>query len=105
MISTSASRKTLSSGSPICPFFAGYPRCTGANLRKVLSDCKAVLVAGVGEKPSTILQSNGVRVIQMSGLIDSGLDAVYLNTPLKTLCKTDFAKCGDSCRGNSMGCG
>ncbi|WP_243347911.1 radical SAM protein [Parabacteroides sp. FAFU027] len=71
----------------------------------VLYDCQAVLVAGVGERPSTILQNNGVRVIQMSGLIDSGLDAVYLNKPLKTLCKSDFAKCGESCRGNSMGCG
>jgi len=72
---------------------------------ETLADCQAVLVAGVGERPSTILQKNGVRVIQMSGLIDAGLDAVYLNKPLKTLCKTDFAKCGESCRGNSQGCG
>ncbi len=72
---------------------------------ETLADCQAVLVAGVGERPSTILQNNGVRVIQMSGLIDAGLDAVYLNKPLKTLCKTDFAKCGESCRGNSQGCG
>lgn len=72
---------------------------------ETLVDCQAVLVAGVGETPSTILQNNGVRVIQMSGLIDSGLDAVYLNKPLKTLSKHQFAKCGESCKGNSMGCG
>ncbi|MFZ4455827.1 MAG: nitrogenase cofactor biosynthesis protein NifB [Bacteroidales bacterium] len=72
---------------------------------ETLIDCQAVLVAGVGETPLTILQENGVRVIQMSGLIDSGLDAVYLNKPLKTLAKSEFAKCGESCKGNSMGCG
>ena len=72
---------------------------------ETLIDCQAVLVAGVGETPLTILQDNGVRVIQMSGLIDSGLDAVYLNKPLKTLSKSEFAKCGESCKGNSMGCG
>lgn len=72
---------------------------------KTLIDCQAVLVGGVGETPMKILQENGVRVIQMSGLIDNGLDAVFLNIPLKTLCKADFQGCGSSCRGNSMGCG
>jgi nitrogen fixation protein NifB len=72
---------------------------------KTLIDCQAVLVAGIGESPTKILQENGVKVIQMNGLIDSGLDAVYLNIPLKTLCKSEFKGCGDSCRGNAMGCG
>lgn len=71
---------------------------------ETLVDCQAILVGGVGEKPTAILQKNGVRVIQMNGMIDAGLDAIYLNKPLKTLCKTDF-KCGDTCKGNSMGCG
>ena len=73
--------------------------------QKTLVDCQAVLVSGVGETPMKVLQENGVKVIQMSGLIDSGLDAVYLNIPLKTLCKSEFSKCGDSCRGTGMGCG
>lgn len=72
---------------------------------KTLVDCQAILVSGVGETPMKVLQENGVRVIQMSGLIDAGLDAVYLNIPLKTLCKSEFTKCGDSCRGAGNGCG
>jgi nitrogen fixation protein NifB len=72
---------------------------------KTLVDCQAILVSGVGETPMKVLQDNGVRVIQMSGLIDAGLDAVYLNVPLKTLCKSEFTKCGDSCRGAGNGCG
>lgn len=72
---------------------------------KTLVDCKAILVGGIGETPIKVLQENGVRVIQMSGLIDTGLDAVYLNMPIKTLCRSEYTKCGDSCRGTGTGCG
>jgi nitrogen fixation protein NifB len=72
---------------------------------KTLVDCQAILVSGVGETPMKVLQDCGVKVIQMNGLIDAGLDAVYLNVPLKTLCKSEFTKCGDSCRGAGNGCG
>jgi nitrogen fixation protein NifB len=72
---------------------------------KTLTDCQAILVAGIGQNPMKVLQENGIRVIQMSGLIDAGLDAVYLNMPIKTLCRSDFTKCGESCRGTGTGCG
>ncbi|MDR1860821.1 MAG: radical SAM protein [Bacteroidales bacterium] len=72
---------------------------------KTLVDCQAVLVAGIGENPMRTLQQNGIRVIQMNGLIDSGLDAVYLNLPLKTLCRSEYTRCGESCRGTGTGCG
>ncbi|MDR3193778.1 MAG: radical SAM protein [Tannerella sp.] len=72
---------------------------------KTLSDCKAILVAGIGETPMRVMQDNGIRVIQMSGLIDAGLDAVYLNLPLKTLCRSEYTRCGESCRGVGTGCG
>lgn len=70
-----------------------------------LVDCRAVLVGGVGETPMRILHANGIRVIQMSGLIDAGLDAVYLNLPVKTLCRSDYTRCGEACRGTGSGCG
>jgi nitrogen fixation protein NifB len=70
-----------------------------------LADCRAVLVAGIGETPMRILHANGIKVIQMNGLIDGGLDAVYLNLPLKTLCRSDYTRCGEACRGTGVGCG
>ncbi|MDR1809105.1 MAG: radical SAM protein [Prevotella sp.] len=72
---------------------------------KTLVDCQAILVAGIGETPMKVLQNNGIKVIQMGGLIDAGLDAVYLNLPIKTLCRSDYTKCGESCRGTGTGCG
>jgi nitrogenase cofactor biosynthesis protein NifB len=74
------------------------------NLSNTLKDCRAVLVAGVGGNPLNILQHSGIRVIQMTGLIDEGLEAVFNNKPIKTVKKADAFKCGDQCRGNAQGC-
>ncbi|MDR2086748.1 MAG: radical SAM protein [Dysgonamonadaceae bacterium] len=72
---------------------------------KTLIDCQAILVGGIGENPMKVMQQNGIRVIQMSGLIDAGLDAVYLHLPIKTLCRSEYTRCGESCRGTGAGCG
>jgi nitrogen fixation protein NifB len=74
-------------------------------LGNILSDCKALLVSGVGHKPSRILKRSGLEIIQMTGLITSGLDAVYNGTELRTLKKADMFKCGAECKGNATGCG
>jgi nitrogen fixation protein NifB len=72
---------------------------------RTLADCQAILVAGIGETPMKVMQQNGIRVIQMNGLIDAGLDAVYRNMPIKTLCRSEYTRCGESCRGAGSGCG
>ncbi len=74
------------------------------NMANQLKDCRALLVSGVGENPTKILTNAGIRVIQMSGLIDEGLEAVYNNKAIKTVKKADIFKCGDQCRGNAQGC-
>lgn len=73
-------------------------------MASVLKDCRAVLVGGAGPAPLKILQNAGIRVIQMTGLIDDGLDAVYNGKMLKTIKKADQFKCGSECRGNAQGC-
>jgi nitrogen fixation protein NifB len=72
---------------------------------KTLVDCRAILVGGIGETPMKTLHDNGIKVIQMNGLIDAGLDAVYLDLPIRTLCRSDYTRCGESCRGEGTGCG
>lgn len=74
------------------------------NLANSLRDCRAILVAGVGGNPTAILETSGIRVIQMTGMIDEGLEAVYNGKVIKTVKKADAFKCGDSCRGNAQGC-
>ena len=74
------------------------------NLANSIKDCRAILVSGVGGNPTKILQVSGVRVIQMTGLIDDGLDAVFNGKKIKTVIKQDAFKCGETCRGNAQGC-
>ncbi len=73
-------------------------------LAKTLQDCSYVLVNGVGARPVEVLQSVGIAVVEMAGLINDGLDAVYKGKKLKSVLKTKLGKCGDSCSGNGMGC-
>jgi nitrogen fixation protein NifB len=73
-------------------------------MASLLKDCRAILVGGAGPSPLDILQNSGVRVIQMTGLIDDGLDAVYNGKMLKTIKKADQFKCGSTCRGDAQGC-
>ena len=73
-------------------------------LASILPDCSYVLVNGVGARPVDVLEKTGIAVIEMAGLIEDGLDAVYKGKKLKSVIKTGFSK-GDSCSGNGMGCG
>ncbi|MFI3288706.1 MAG: radical SAM protein [Rikenellaceae bacterium] len=74
-------------------------------LSKMLSDCRALLVSGVGDKPLKVLKSSGLNVVEMTGLIDEGLDGIYSNRVIKSIAKRDAFKCGSNCKGNAMGCG
>lgn len=71
----------------------------------ILSDCQAVLVSGAGSMPIAVLRSKGVRVVQMNGLIDSGLDSVYNRQPIISVCKAAPFSCGTACSGDKKGCG
>lgn len=73
-------------------------------LAKLLSDCRAILVSGVGENPKTVLNSCGVKVVEMTGLIDEGLDGVFNKKAIRSIAKADAFKCGSSCKGNAQGC-
>lgn len=74
-------------------------------LAETLSDCRAILVGGVGPKPSKILGKAGVKVVEMSGLIDQGMDSIYKGEELRTITKAEAFKCGDKCSGTGTGCG
>jgi nitrogen fixation protein NifB len=71
---------------------------------KTLKDCNSLLVSGAGANPISMLKSMGIKIVQMNGLIEAGLDGVYKGKSLAGLACTEF-KCGDSCSGTGGGCG
>ena len=74
------------------------------DLARSLQDCRALLVSGVGETPKSMLKSCGLHVIEMTGLIDEGLEGVYNNRVIRSIAKPDAFKCGSSCKGTAQGC-
>src|SRR5665648_576474 len=46
----------------------------------------------------------GIRIAEMTGLIDEGLDAIYKGKELRTVKKADVFKCGSACSGKATGC-
>ncbi len=74
-------------------------------LGQSLNDCRALLVGGIGPSPSSIIGRSGIKIVEMTGLIDDGLDAIYKGKSLKTVKKADVFRCGAECSGSGTGCG
>jgi len=87
---------------------------TGAHrwkeLAALLHDCRAFLVTAAGPSPKTIIEECGIEVIEMEGLIEVGLRAVFANQPIPAALRKRFTSCGSggsggsSCRGSGTGC-
>ncbi len=74
------------------------------DMARILIDCRALLVSGVGETPKSMLKSCGVHVVEMTGLIDEGLEGIYNNRVIRSMAKPDAFKCGSNCKGTATGC-
>jgi nitrogen fixation protein NifB len=78
-----------------------------ATLAGLLKDCRALLVNAAGPTPMKLLTQHGLKVIEMEGLIDEGLRAVYADQPIPAALKRRFTSCGAgvTCKGTGTGCG
>jgi nitrogen fixation protein NifB len=76
-------------------------------LVELCNDCRALLVNAAGPNPLRVLRENGLRVIEMEGLIEEGLRAVFANQPIPAAMTRRFTGCGAgvSCKGTGTGCG
>ncbi len=78
-----------------------------AMLADSLKDCRAILVNAAGPTPQKTLTAHGLKIIEMEGLIEDGLKALFANQPIPASMKRRFTGCGAgiSCKGNGTGCG
>jgi nitrogen fixation protein NifB len=75
-------------------------------LTRLLYDCRAVMVAEMGESPREVFKRAGISPVTMSGFIEAGLDAVYKGKALTPLKRRAKKSCGSSgCLGTGIGCG
>ena len=59
----------------------------------------------VGAAPRRVLTGSGLEVVEMEGLIEEGLSAVYGGTPIPASLRRKFNGCGVECGGGGGGCG
>ncbi len=82
------------------------PKGMGSNrweeLAKIISDCRALLCSGVGDAPRKIMTLNNIKIVEMEGLIEEGLDSIYKGKEIRS--PKRFTGCGDSCSGCGTGC-
>ncbi|MGE5611030.1 MAG: radical SAM protein [Bacillota bacterium] len=74
-------------------------------LAELLKDCRAILVSGIGPTPRSILAVKGIRVVEMEGVIEEGLQTIYRGGDLNGLRKRQSRGCGEGCTGTGGGCG
>lgn len=74
------------------------------NLARILHDCQAVLVSALGDNPRVILESCSIHVVQMTGLIDEGLEGIYEHRPIRSITRQEAMGCHGKCSGSCEGC-
>ena len=74
-------------------------------ITRLLYDCRAILVADMGESPKKIFTKAGLAPVTMSGFIEAGLHAVYSGHDFSMLKRRAKKSCGSTCLGTGTGCG
>ena len=70
-----------------------------------LTDCRTLLVSGVGDNPRKVLGAAGVEVLEIEGLIDEAVRALFAGESLNHMAKRTLTACGAACGGSATGCG
>lgn len=74
-------------------------------LAKILGDCQAVLVSGIGATPSEILKNSGINPVEAAGFIEEALRTVYDGGKLQSLKGRRKSCASGECLGSGTGCG
>lgn len=76
------------------------------SLAEILKDCRAVLVAGIGDNPATVLTKSGIEPIEISGFIEPAVEALYTGRGLNEFKVRRRGGCskGFGCTGSGDGC-
>jgi nitrogen fixation protein NifB len=75
------------------------------DLADILHDCQAIVVSAAGPQPKRVLEDRGLKVVEMEGMIEEGLTAIFSNAPIPVSLARRFTSCGTGCKGTGTGCG
>jgi len=76
------------------------------DLAGVIGDCRALLVSAAGDSPRQVLKEKDIEVLEVEGLIEEAVKAVYDGRSLRHMAAArKMTACGTGCSGNGEGCG
>lgn len=74
-------------------------------LASSLEDCHTIIVSGVGPAPRWVLEREGLRVLEVSGLISEAMESLHRTGDVPAAMKKQFKSCSSSgCQGTGAGC-
>jgi len=75
-------------------------------LGELISDCRAILVAGLGDTPRRILKGKKIDILELDGLIEEAVEAVFQGHSMNYMLRRDIEACNRPCSGSvgGMGC-
>ena len=82
----------------------GAGQARWAEFASILHDCRALLVSAAGPSPKRALEEHGLSIIEMEGLIEEGLSAIFAGKPIPASLSRRFTACGSGCKGTGTGC-
>ncbi|MEE4351351.1 MAG: radical SAM protein [Desulfatiglans sp.] len=73
-------------------------------LAALISDCRALLVAGIGDNPRRVLQQKGIDILELDGLIEDAAEAVFEGHSMNYMVRRDIRACNGAHPMAGMGC-
>ncbi len=63
------------------------------DLSEILSDCRALLVAGIGDNPRMVLKKKKIDVLELDGMIEEAAEAVFEGHSINFMVRRDIKAC------------
>ncbi|BBO75671.1 nitrogenase cofactor biosynthesis protein NifB [Desulfosarcina widdelii] len=74
------------------------------DLGKLLSDCRALMVAGIGDNPRRVLSKKKIDILELDGMIEEAAEAVFEGYSMNFMVRRDIEACNKQHPMAGMGC-
>jgi nitrogen fixation protein NifB len=74
------------------------------DLGELLSDCRALMVAGIGDNPRRVLSKKKIDILELDGMIEEAAEAVFEGHSMNFMVRRDIEACNKQHPMAGMGC-
>ena len=74
------------------------------DLSEIISDCRALLVAGIGDNPRRTLSKKKIDILELDGMIEDAAEAVFEGHSMNFMVRRDIVACNKQHPMAGMGC-